>query len=89
MAKPYEWAKEIHAWADGAKIEKQHWSSDDWIIVDCPEWDNPNYKFRIVDPYRELKEAAKDPTKQIRVTPFYDSDGKPLPLQAPVGRRED
>jgi hypothetical protein len=47
--KPHKWAKEIKAWADGAKIE--------WTLVDKPQewiccnnqpgWGNDNLQFRI------------------------------------------
>ena len=54
----------IHAWADGAEIEK--FNHGIWEDDELPMW-YPNFQYRIKDPYRELKAAAADPTKQIRI----------------------
>ena len=64
----HKWAKEIHAWADGADIEGRWGNNNEhrWIKDRNPSWNDPARQFRIADPYRDLKEAAKDPTKQIR-----------------------
>lgn len=64
----HKWAKEIHAWADGAEIESHHvsWVHAKFVLDNNPNWDDEGWEFRIADPYRELKEAAKDPKKQIR-----------------------
>ena len=63
--KPHKHADLIKAWADGHTIE--HLSLDGtWAICDGPLW-NEFTEYRIHDPYRKLKEAAADPTKQIRV----------------------
>lgn len=71
----HKWAKEIHAWADGNKIERQHWSTSTWTITDFLDWDNPNYKFRIADLYRELKEALTA-GKEIWFRPNSDIEWK-------------
>ena len=34
--KPHKWAKEIHAWADGAKIEAC--KAGIWFETDYPQW---------------------------------------------------
>ncbi len=56
-------AELIKAWADGAKIEER--APSYWFDQPEPAWE-ANREFRIKDPYRELKAAAADPTKQIR-----------------------
>jgi len=61
---PHVHAKEIHAFADGYEIE--HWRYGKWEVSTTPMWWEED-KYRIKDPYRELKEAAADPTKQIRL----------------------
>lgn len=46
--KPHKWAKEIHAWADGAEIEfnlGNDWHK--WSYGFDPLWDMDDYKFRI------------------------------------------
>lgn len=69
--KPHKHCELIKQWADGHTIE--HISLDGtWAICDGPLW-NEFTEYRIHDPYRELKEAAKDPTKQIR---WQDGDWK-------------
>jgi hypothetical protein len=68
---PHVHAKEIHAFAEGYEIEVEV-SENWWQTTDHPQWD-VCLKYRIKDPYRELKEAAEDPTKQIRL---LDRDGK-------------
>jgi hypothetical protein len=50
----------IHAWADGARIEVL--TDQGWTELIQPFWDEAA-KYRIKDLYRELKEAAADPTK--------------------------
>ena len=52
----------------GEKIECQsglYWYPVDY--VNGYEFDFAGYDYRIADPYAELKAAAKDPTKQIRL----------------------
>lgn len=45
--KPHKWAKEIHAWADGAEIEV-YLPSRGWQMCECPSWfDNEDIKYRI------------------------------------------
>ena len=48
--KPHKWAKEIHAWADGAEIEwKALITYDKWTDVGCsnPMWHRTDVEFRI------------------------------------------
>jgi hypothetical protein len=54
----------ILQWAEGAQIERLDQETGEWELThpmwfDCEE-------FRLYDPYRELREAAKDPNKEIR-----------------------
>ncbi len=62
--KPHKHAELIKQWADGAEIE--HWCDGIWEVTDPPMW-RESEQYRIKDPYAELKAAAADPTKQIRV----------------------
>lgn len=57
--KPHKWAKEIIAWANGAKIEEKVSTrlGSKWNITSSPAWDNSYWEFRIYDPLREVKEA--------------------------------
>ena len=61
----HKWADLIHAWADGAEIEYRNIDTDTWMIDRNPWWNVEVFEFRLHDPYRELKEAAKDPTKEV------------------------
>jgi len=46
--KPHKWAKEIHAWANGAIIESKHTETGEWITLDQPYWYEDNeYEYRI------------------------------------------
>jgi len=47
--KQHKWAKEIHAWADGAEIESSDIYIDRvlWKEVNVPSWENDRYLFRI------------------------------------------
>lgn len=45
MNKPHKWAKEIHAWADGAEIEAKSKTSC-WWTVENPRWED-NVQYRI------------------------------------------
>jgi hypothetical protein len=65
MNKPHVHCNEIHAWANGEEIEYLD-SVGDWVTITNPTW-SVNNKYRIKDPYRELKAAAADPTKEIKV----------------------
>jgi hypothetical protein len=68
--KPHKHCELIKQWADGHTIE--HLSLDGtWTICDGPLW-NEFTEYRIHDPYRELKAAAADPTKQIRINGGVD-----------------
>ncbi len=60
--KPHVHAEAIKAWADGAEIETPQ--NGKWNVTKDPGW-YPNCEYRTKDPYRELKEAAADPTKEI------------------------
>ena len=51
--KPHKWAKEIHAWADGAEIEMWLPISEAWVRVAEPFWDGANYEFRIKQQFKE------------------------------------
>ena len=56
--------------ADGGEVEYTHSGLTHYHTCTTPTWDWSYIDFRIketVDPYAELKAAAKDPTKQIRV----------------------
>jgi hypothetical protein len=54
----------IIAWANGAKIEFKE-PNGNWSEAFYPSWDI-NTEYRLLDPYRALKEAAEDPNKEIR-----------------------
>ena len=55
--KQHKWAREIHAWADGAEIEYRNTLSPNhpWIITEPPQW--------IIDEYFEyrIKPQPKEP----------------------------
>lgn len=60
--------KVMQHFADGGKIEMQR-TDGSWKLNDAPQWEWSCVDYRIaeeIDPYAELKKAAKDPTKQIR-----------------------
>jgi hypothetical protein len=61
--KPHVHCEAIKAWADGAEIEAMF--KKNWETIKNPNW-YPECEYRIKDPYRELKEAAMDPNKEIR-----------------------
>ena len=46
IVKPHKWAKEIHAWADGAEIEGRSSKKFEWVDVENPSWDE-DYEYRI------------------------------------------
>lgn len=53
--------------AEGGEVEMQY-ADGSWKLNDSPQWEWWSINYRIkqpVDPYAELKTAAKDPTKQI------------------------
>jgi hypothetical protein len=56
----------IVAWAAGNEIEYLNESDGRWYLASTPVW-HGNNEYRIRDPYRELKEAAKDPNKEINL----------------------
>ena len=66
--KPHKHAELIKQWADGHEIEYLSVSADKWLPCQSPYWADDT-EYRIRDPYRELKAAAADPTKQIRYNP--------------------
>jgi len=89
--KPHKHADLIKAWADGAEAEFFNTFAGRWVETETPSWDI-NTKYRIKDPYRELKEAAADPEKQIRVAnianfPWRDA-GTPWDWCLPVDQYE-
>jgi len=49
----HKWAKEIHAWADGAEIED--FIEGIWLGTEYPAWDSADYKFRIKPQPKEPK----------------------------------
>lgn len=59
---PRKWCEEICAWAKGCQIEHT-WRdsvSGPWsICVGEPRWDDPDFVFRIHDPYRHLRDAIR------------------------------
>ena len=62
-------AEIIHAWAEGATIECRNKETGRWQIAKLPSWIS-DVIYRIKpepDPYAELKAAAKDPMKQVRL----------------------
>jgi len=79
--KPHVHAALIKQWADGVEIEYFDTYKKCWIpTVLGPAWD-PGMRYRIKDPYRELKEAAADPNKEIRLLKS-DGNGKHSPWQS-------
>ena len=56
--------------ANGGEVETGFPEEGEWWTPSEPAWNWSVYDYRIkqVDPYAELKAAAADPTKQIRVT---------------------
>ena len=62
--KPHKHAELIKAWADGREIEVFNEGNNCWEVC-TPGWYG-SVKYRLRDPYRELKAAAADPTKQVR-----------------------
>lgn len=56
MSKPHKWAKEIKAWADGARVQSRPndlCSSSDWTDDTFPSWAT-NREYRIKPEPREL-----------------------------------
>lgn len=47
MNRPHKWAKEIHAWADGAEIEHRWIGNKDWEDAKKPVWTSNELDFRI------------------------------------------
>jgi hypothetical protein len=60
-------------WAEGAEVEYEE-SPGVFVKTPLPNWHVAN-NYRIHDPYRELKEAAKDPNKEIAL--IKDVNGIP------------
>lgn len=59
--------KVMQHFANGGEVECR--TARDWFTAPNPSWNWGSADYRIkqpVDPYAELKAAAKDPTKQIR-----------------------
>ncbi len=47
MGQPHKWAKEIHAWADGAAIEGKNIDTGEWVEIE-PYWETDDeYEYRI------------------------------------------
>ena len=53
---PHKWAKEIIAWANGAKIECRLRDSDVWTLESNPSWFE-DVEYRVYDPLIEVREA--------------------------------
>jgi hypothetical protein len=66
------------AWAEGSKIETLDSETGKWKQTEPLWFDSEEY--RVYDPYRELKEAAKDPNKEIALVKY--SNG--LPIEKPT-----
>jgi hypothetical protein len=60
----------IVKWAEGAKIEVYNRLIDDYTIVAHPIWEE-DAEYRVYDPYRDLKKAAEDPTKEVGLIKDY------------------
>jgi len=73
--KAREQAEVMLHFANGGEVEYSY-TGDSFHVTDKPSWNWSVNDYRIKDPYRELKEAAKDPTKQIRILGgnWMDSD---------------
>jgi len=59
----------IVKWAEGAKVEKYNHNGM-WIEDVFPIWEE-DAEYRVYDPYRELKKAAEDPTKEVGLIKDY------------------
>ena len=60
--KPHKWHDLIVAWAGGAKVECRRMVFQRWHVFTIggnPNWDDPDWEFRLHDPYREVAEAMK------------------------------
>lgn len=64
--KAREQAEIMLHWANGGEVEYSWIKDKNWTKCQFPTWNFGEYDYRIKGPYSELKEAAKDPTKQIR-----------------------
>jgi len=58
--KPNKWAKEIHAWADGAEIEYRYFDDligeyTEWAKDPTPIWHDDDFEFRIKPQPKELQ----------------------------------
>lgn len=67
--------------ANGGEVEA-NFTGKTWVTINSAVWDWASYDYRIkevADPYAELKAAAADPTKQIRVKghPWVDGGYRP------------
>jgi len=70
--KAKEMAEVMLHWANGGEVEYCWINDRNWVTCSTPTWNFGEYDYRIKDPYRELKEAAKDPTKEVwlKETPY-------------------
>lgn len=63
MSKQHKWYNEILAWANGAEIECRDKSYGGlwgpWSET-APDWDHPDYEFRIVEPKKPDTPFAED-----------------------------
>lgn len=57
MNAPHKWAKEIHAWADGADVEFRA-NGAGWRLVQCGswvDWGNTSVEFRVAPKRKVLR----------------------------------
>jgi len=64
-----DWTKTDKPWELWEKRALGTWL----LLTDHPLWE-PESMYRRIDPYRKLKEAAQDPTKQIRLIGYEWKD---------------
>jgi hypothetical protein len=73
MGQPHKWAKEIHAWADGAEIEYKKPQDTEWISAGIfPAWSYDQFEYRIKpQPTHEdiMKEHYREMAKKALAIP--------------------
>lgn len=70
--KPHKWHDLIVAWAGGARVERRRTGFREWYVFTIggtPNWDDPDWEFRLHDPYREFREAQE----QGKVVEYFSS----------------
>ena len=60
--KKHKWAKEIHAWADGAEIESLYVDDTEWLPQPEPNFNSWYHKFRVkqTNKHQALMDAHKN-----------------------------